>query len=103
MKLPDFKNMQFKIPSLSFLRARETLGIDLGSTSLKIVQISKGKLVRWAYKELPPKDMSPETQAGDRNAIFTRVLTEFLTEEKGAPKAASVSISARSLSWGMAA
>lgn len=97
MKLPDFKNMQFKMPSLSFLRSRETLGIDLGATSLKVVQISKGKLVRWAYKELPAKDMSPEVPPADRNVILNQLLGEFLNEEKKAPKTASVSISGNSV------
>jgi type IV pilus assembly protein PilM len=94
MKL-DIKN--FKMPSLSFLRSKETLGIDLGSTSLKIVQISNGKLVRWAYKELDLKDAGPETQTSDRMAALTGLLSAFMLEESGAPKAGAISVSGNSV------
>ncbi|MCG3203904.1 MAG: Cell division protein FtsA [Elusimicrobia bacterium] len=94
MKL-DIKNL--KMPSLSFLKSKETLGIDLGSTSLKIVQISNRKLVRWAYKELNIKDAGPETQAQDRMAALTELLKSFMSEEKGAPKVGSISVSGNSV------
>ncbi len=94
MKL-DFKKL--KMPSLSFLRSKDMLGIDLGSTSLKIVQISNGKLVRWAYKELDMKDAGPETQAGDRMTALTGLLSAFMLEEKGAPKVGAISVSGNSV------
>lgn len=91
----DFKKI--KLPSLSFLRSKDTLGIDLGTTSLKIVQISDGKLVRWAYKELDLKDSGPDTQAGDRMTALTQLLNDFLAEEKKAPKVGSISVSGNSV------
>lgn len=94
MKL-NIKNL--KLPSLSFLRSKETLGIDLGSTSLKIVQISDRKLIRWAYKELDLKDAGPETQAADRMAALTELLTNFINSERGAPKVGAVSVSGNSV------
>ena len=96
MKL-DIKNLKIKMPSLSFLRSKETLGIDLGSTSLKIVQISEGRLVRWAYKELDLKDAGPDTQAADRMASLTQLLNNFMAEDRGTPKAGAVSVSGNSV------
>jgi len=96
MKL-DLKNLKFKLPTLTFLRSKDTLGIDLGSTSLKIVQISDRKVVRWSYKELDVKDMAPEVPAADRLAALTQLIKDFLAEEKGAPKAAAVSVSGNSV------
>ncbi len=94
MKL-DIKNL--KLPSLSFLRSKDTLGIDLGSTSLKIVQISDRRLVRWAYKELDLKDAGPDTQAADRMATLTQMLQTFFSEERKAPKVGAISVSGNSV------
>lgn len=95
MKL-DIKKI-FKVPSLDFLRTKESLGIDLGSTALKIVQISDNKLVRWAYKELELKDAGPEVQASDRVAALTQLLSSFLSEERKAPKTGAISVSGNSV------
>jgi type IV pilus assembly protein PilM len=94
MKL-NFKKI--KLPSLHFLRSKEMLGIDLGSTSLKIVQISGGRLIRCAYKELDPKDAAPELAPGEKSAALVGLLQAFLSEEKGAPKVGAVSISGNSV------
>ncbi len=88
---------KIKIPSLSFLRSKETLGIDLGSTSLKIVQISDRKVVRWAYKELDLKNAAPEAPLNDRMTALTELLNEFLAEEKKGPKTAAISVSGNSV------
>lgn len=87
----------FKIPSLSFLQAKEILGIDFGSTSIKIVQLQGNRVVRWAYKELEVKDASPDTPLPDRNAALQQLLSEFVLMEKKAPKAASLSVSGNSV------
>lgn len=95
MKLDVIKNI--KIPSLAFLRSKETLGIDLGSTSLKIVQISDKKLVRWAYKELDLKLAAPETPPQDRLSALTQLLSDFLLEQKKGPKTGAISVSGNSV------
>jgi type IV pilus assembly protein PilM len=96
MKL-DLKNLKIKLPSLSLLRSSDTLGIDLGSTSLKIVQVSGNKIVRWAYKELDLKDANPDAPLNDRSAALSRLLNEFLLEQKTFPKTASISVSGNSV------
>ena len=88
---------KIKLPSLHFLRSKEMLGIDLGSTSLKIVQISGGKLVRCYYKELDPKDAAPELPVAEKSAALVSLLQSFFAEEKGAPKVGAVSISGNSV------
>ena len=94
MKL-DFKNFKIKMPAI--LRAKETLGIDLGTTSLKIVQLSGRRVVRWAYKPLDVKDTSPEVQASDRINALTSLLSEFLSENKRAPRTGAISVSGNSV------
>jgi len=93
----DFKKLKLKLPSLTFLRAKDTLGIDLGSTSLKAVQISGGRVVRWAYRELDVNLGSAEAPVGDRFAALTQMLSEFLAIEKKAPKTAAISVSGNSV------
>src|SRR5262245_32901960 len=94
MKL-DIKNLKFKPPAL--LRAKDSLGIDLGSSSIKIVQISGRKVVRWAYKALDHNDPSTETNGTDRSAALAQMLTEFLSENKKAPRAGVISVSGNSV------
>jgi type IV pilus assembly protein PilM len=96
MKL-DLKSLKLKLPNLSFLHAKDILGIDLGSTSLKIAQISGNRLVRWAYKELDPKDANPDAPVAERMASLGRLLAEFLQEEKKTPKAAAIAVSGNSV------
>jgi type IV pilus assembly protein PilM len=94
MKL-DLKKLQFKMPAI--LRAKDVLGIDLGTTSLKIVQLSGKKVVRWAYKALDVKDTGPDVQPADRIAALTTLLNEFLSENKKAPKVGAISVSGNSV------
>ncbi len=93
----DFKNLNLKLPSLSFLRSRESLGIDLGSTGLKIVQLSGRRVVRWAFKELEVKDAAPEVAPADRMAALSQLLSSFLADEKSAPKVGSISVTGNSV------
>jgi len=97
----DIKEIISKIKSkgisLKFLRSKDTLGIDLGTTSLKIVQLSDKKIVRWVFKELDVKFAAPDTPPEDRISALTQVLTEFLAGEKKYPKAAAISVSGNSV------
>lgn len=93
----DLSNISFKIPNLSFLQSKDMLGIDLGTTSLKIVQISGNKLVRWAYKELDPKDANPDAPVAERMTALSKLISEFVLEEKKTPKTASISVSGNSV------
>lgn len=87
----------FKLPPLDFFRSKDTLGIDLGSSAVKIVQIRNNQVVRWAYKELEFKDAGPESQVLERNEILKQILKQFMAQEKNAPKAASTSVSGNSV------
>lgn len=93
----DLKNIAFKMPSMKFLRSKDTLGIDFGSTSLKIVQLSGNRLVRWAYKELDLKDAGPDVLPADRMLASTTLLNEFLGQNKNHPKTASIAVSGNSV------
>ncbi len=86
-----------KIPSLPFLGSRDSLGVDFGSTSIKIVQLQNKKVVRWGFKELDVKLANPETAQSDRLAALRELLSEFLTQERKAPKTASLSVSGNSV------
>jgi type IV pilus assembly protein PilM len=85
------------LPSLSFLKAKETLGIDLGSTSIKVVQLNGARVVRWAYKELDPKEAAPETAVQDRMNSLRQLLGEFLQQDARMPKTGSISVSGNSV------
>ncbi len=86
-----------KVPSLSFLKAKETLGIDLGSTSVKIVQLDGHRVVRWAYRELDPKESAPETPVMDRMEALKLLIGDFLQQDKKIPKIGAISVSGNSV------
>lgn len=92
-----FDIKQISIPSLNLFRSKETLGIDLGTTSIKIVQLAGRKIVRWWAKELDIKTLGPEANPQDRAAAFTQTLNEFLAEDKQIPKKATISVSGNSV------
>jgi type IV pilus assembly protein PilM len=85
------------MPSLSFLRSKDILGIDLGSTSVKIVQLSGRKVVRWHYEELSTKDAAPEVPMGERAPVYTQIINNFLTANKKHAKTAAISVSGNSV------
>lgn len=85
------------MPSLSFLRSKETIGIDMGSTSVKIVQLEGRKVVRWAYKELDVNLASTDTPPNDRMAAISQILAEYISNEKKPPKTAAISVSGNSV------
>jgi len=88
---------KIKMPNLGFLRSKEALGIDIGSTSLKIVHIQNRKVIRWAYKELDTKQAAADYSPQERMEAIKSLLREFLSQENGAPKTASVSVSGNSV------
>src|ERR1051326_5806437 len=91
----DFKNLKFAPPPI--LRAKDSIGIDLGTTSLKVVQLSGRRVVRWAYKSLDLKDTAPEIQAADRVQALTALLKEFVGESRNTPKTGAISVSGNSV------
>ena len=92
------KVQSLPIPGLSFL---DTIGIDLGTTSIKIVQMKKIKdkfqLVRWSLIPLSAgtdkTDLTPE----EKVANMIDVLKTYRGSGKGIPKNAVCSISGNSV------
>lgn len=97
MDLKRLENLKSKIPSLRFLRAKSLLGIDMGSTSVKIVQLSGSTVVRWAYKELDVNLASADTPAADRLSAVAQLVSEFVASDPKMPKAAAISVSGNSV------
>jgi len=97
MNLDNLKNLKFKMPSLKFLRSKETLGIDLGSNAVKFVQISGRKLVRWGYKELDVKFSLPDTDNTEKISAIGQALSEILSQHLKHPKTAAISVSGNSV------
>jgi len=95
MNFDILKNL--KLPSISFLASRESIGIDMGSSCLKIVQLSGNKVVRWWMKELDIKTIGPEASPQDRGVALTQLIQEFLAEDKKGPRKASISVSGNSV------
>lgn len=97
MNLEKLKNIKLPKIKLSILHAKDVLGVDLGSSSVKIVQLSGNRVVRWHYEELNIKDASPETAPADRAAMYNQILTNFLSKQKKPPKTAAISVSGNSV------
>jgi type IV pilus assembly protein PilM len=95
MKLDALKNI--KLPSLKFLRSREMIGIDLGSTSIKMVQVSGRKVVRWHFEELTGKDAAPDVPVAERIPAYSQIISNFLNASKKRPKTAAISVSGNSV------
>src|SRR5688572_26699627 len=95
----DLKKLtsSIKMPSLSFLGSKDTLGIDIGSTSLKVVQVQDNRVVRWFYREFSSAEAAPEASPGDRMAVVKQILTEFLAQDKKTPRATAISVSGNSV------
>jgi len=97
MEFPKIDLKNIPIPSLGLLRSKDSLGIDLGTTAVKIVQIGGHKVIRWWTKELDLKAVGPEASPQDRASALTQILNEFLADDKKIPKKASVSVSGNSV------
>src|SRR5512143_1179964 len=80
--LDNLKN--FNIEKLRFSKAKDALGVDLGSTAIKIVQLrgSPGRygLVRWAYLPLP--NAGPDVPGPDRRTQAVNLLKDYVAKQK---------------------
>ncbi|MGQ0644019.1 MAG: type IV pilus assembly protein PilM [Elusimicrobiota bacterium] len=89
-----------KLNPLQMFKSTDALGVDLGSTSIKIVQIKgppgKRSLIRWAYLPLP--NASPEVPGPDRKTQAVKLLQDFMgKQKKNSVKAAVFSVSGNSV------
>ena len=73
-----------KLPEISFLKSKEAIAVDLGSSSIKVVQLKqtagKYSLVKWG--EIPIFDGAAELSPQDKKSISAARLGEFLAREK---------------------
>lgn len=82
------------------LKSKDAVGVDLGSTSVKIVQL-KGSPGRWKLHRcahLPLPNSGPEVPAPERRTQAVALLKDFLHKQKGAiSKNAVFSVSGNSV------
>ncbi|HBU69174.1 MAG TPA: hypothetical protein DEE98_02200 [Elusimicrobia bacterium] len=73
-----------KLPEISFLKSKEAIAVDLGSSSIKVVQLKqtagKYSLVKWGV--IPISDGAAELSPQDKKSISAARLGEFLAREK---------------------
>lgn len=94
MKLPEIK-----IPKLSFLRGKDLVGVDLGSNSIKVVQL-KGSSKKWslhkwgiAQVESTETKISPQEKAES----YAHALKGLLSKEGITTKNVATSVSGNSV------
>lgn len=98
MKLEEkLKNLRFD--KLRF-KSKDAIGVDLGSTSIKVVQLKGGggrwKLHRCAHLPLP--NAGPDVAAPERRAQAVGLLKDYVKKQKGAlAKNAVLSVSGNSV------
>ncbi len=82
------------------LKSKDAIGVDLGSTAIKIVQL-KGSAGRWKLHRcahLPLPNAGPDVPAPERRAQAVGLLKEFVRKQKGSlAKNAVVSVSGNSV------
>jgi type IV pilus assembly protein PilM len=82
------------------IKSKDAIGVDLGSTSIKIVQL-KGSGGRWKLHRcahLPLPNAGPDVPAPERRAQAVGLLKDFVHKQKGAlSKSAVVSVSGNSV------
>lgn len=88
--LKGFKLDKFRV------KAKHAVGVDLGSTSLKILQLKgfpgKYSVVRWAYLPLP--NSGPDVPGPERRAQAIALLSDFVSKlKKNAPRQTVFSVS----------
>lgn len=96
--LDQLKN--FNIEKFRFKKAKEALGVDLGSTSIKIIQLKGGpgkySLARWAYLPLP--NAGPDVPGPDRRMQAINLLKDYVAKQKkNASRDAVFSVSGNSV------
>jgi type IV pilus assembly protein PilM len=99
MALAD-KLKNIKLEKFRLFKAKDAIGVDLGSTSIKIVQLrgSPGKwsLARWAYLPLP--NAGPDVPGPERKSQAINILKDFAAKQKkNAVKATAFSVSGNSV------
>ena len=82
------------------LKAKDAIGVDLGSTSIKVVQLKgsggRWKLLRCAHLPLP--NAGPDVAAPERRAQAVGLLKDYVRKQKGVlAKGAVVSVSGNSV------
>ncbi len=91
-KLPPLK-----IPGLS---STDCIGIDLGTASIKIVQLKgtpgKYQLIRWSVIPLADSD-KPDASPEEKKSSLTNSLRTYRGSGKGIPKNANISVSGNSV------
>ncbi len=89
----------FRLDKLRF-KSKDAVGVDLGSTSIKIVQL-KGGGGRWKLHRcvlLPLPNAGPDVGAPERRTQAVGLLKEYVRKQKGAiSKDAAVSVSGNSV------
>ncbi len=79
IKLPALK-----LPEIPFLKPRDAFAIDLGTSSLKVLQLkqsgNKYSLVKWG--NIPVADGAAELSPQERRSVTSARLGEFLAKEK---------------------
>ncbi|MBI2118187.1 MAG: type IV pilus assembly protein PilM [Elusimicrobia bacterium] len=102
----DLTELIDKLPPLKipYLHSNETIGIDLGSSSIKIVQLKKTKkgnleLVRWAILPLsqPGEGEKVELNPEEKKAFAIQSLKSYRGSGKKIPKSACTSVAGTSI------
>src|SRR6185295_2610824 len=104
----DLSQYLEKIPALSFLnfQGADSIGIDLGTSSIKIVQLKGGggkyQLLRWSVIPLTgsvegEKTEKAELSPEEKRAMATNLLRNYRGSGKGIPKNAVSSVSGSSV------
>jgi type IV pilus assembly protein PilM len=73
-----------KLPEISFLKPRDAFAVDLGSATIKMLQLKqtsgKFSLMKWGV--VPLSDTIAEVQAQERKSLSVSRVGEFLAKEK---------------------
>lgn len=94
----DVTQLIEKLPPLKIpgLTSNECIGIDLGTASIKIVQLKgqpgKYQLVRWSVIPLTDSD-KPDASPEEKKASLTSSLRTYRGSGKGIPKNANIAVS----------
>ncbi len=98
----DVTQLIEKLPPLKIpgLNSTDCVGIDLGTASIKIVQLKgtpgKYQLIRWSVIPLSDSD-KPDTSPEEKKASLTSALRTYRGSGKGIPKNANISVSGNSV------
>ncbi|MEW6042103.1 MAG: type IV pilus assembly protein PilM, partial [Elusimicrobiota bacterium] len=95
------KPMKLKIDFSSILGSQDILGVDLGSYSIKIVQLKGGpgkwNLVKYAILPLPEEAVSQEINPTEKKDMYISTLKNYLALEKLNTKNSATSVSGSSV------